>query len=123
MSILSLKGDKIVGQCQTLLVYTGVRPAVHHQCHINIPKVSQLPHRHFRAAGLLRRSPVHHQLEGFLKPSLLQGDGGGADTGALHVVAAAVAQAPQRVVLTQQADPGPALSLAPGGPEGGGPAL
>ena len=95
---------------------------MHHQGHVDVPEAAVLPHGDLGPPGLLSGGAVDHQLKGLVEAGVLQGNGGAADAGPLHLVAAAVAQLAQGVVLAQQPDPGAALPLFPGGAEGGGPA-
>ena len=118
-----MEGDVIVGQRQTLFVHAGVRAAVHHQSHINVPEAAVFPHGHLGAEGFLCGSAVNHQLEGLVDTGVFQRHGGTAYAGTLHMVAAAVAKIPQGIVFAQQTDPGTALALLPGCPESGGPVL
>ena len=92
---------------------------MHHQSHVDVLEAPLLQHAQLSVGGLLRRGAVDHHGERLVSGVLLQGLGCPDDSGALHVVAAGVAQPLQSVIFAQKADAGAALAVGELRPKGG----
>ena len=99
MGTLAVEGHVQLDLSQGVLVYRSLDGGVGHEGQVNIPEAAVVPHVQLGGGGLLRRSSIDHQPVGQVGHRGPEGLGAQDEGGALHMVAAAVAQPLQRIVF------------------------
>ena len=94
------------GQRQTADVRAGVRPAVHHQRHVDVFQITGLHHIDLSAEGLLGGGAVNHQCKRLIPAAVFQRHRRAQAGRSLHMMPAPMPQPGQSVVLAEEADAG-----------------
>ena len=115
----AVETDLEAGQGKTFDVSGGSLSGMEHQSNVQFLKAAVFLHHDFAANTLLSRCTIYRDGEGLVVCHILQSQCGAKNSRTLGVMAAAVAQIRQGVILAKQAEVGAAGTVGPGGAESG----
>ena len=92
MSAFSMEGNMKASLSQTAHIRTGVGASMHHKGHIQIMEAPFFDHIAFGSQCFLRRSSIHHNLEGTIRIQIFKSSRSAQTARPLHMVAASMAQ-------------------------------